>query len=373
MLSLSVAASPDPDGVDRLAPDFVRVSLLVAGPGRELFSCAGHACLRLECPTYDLDYCFSYESERISDRVTAFFRGKLTMGLFAIKTPEFLLEYGKGGRGVMQYELELPPDSKQRLWRLMDSLAEKGANLPYDYMKRGCALSVMECLRKSLAGHSFEVDPWPPQLSGTWREISYARIASHSPWTALALHLIIGTAIDQAFPKMHKVIMPDDLLEVLRAAKVDGKPVAAGEGVELLPQTLDVSPPPIRPIAVALVFLAIALANMKMKNRFVDWAFLALQSSIGIFLVFLVFFSSLPATEWNWNIVVFNPLPLAFWRWRRWWALPYAAVVAIWAGFMVFWPHSLTDPALIVLAISLAVAILRFVPSLRYGTRCVQK
>lgn len=373
MLSLSVAASPDPDGVDRLAPDFVRVSLLVAGPGRELFTCAGHAFLRLECPTYDLDYCFSYESERISDKLTAFFRGKLTMGLFAIKTPEFLSEYGKGGRGVMQYELELPPDSKQRLWRLMDSLAEKGANLPYDYMKRGCAQSVMECLRESLAGHRFEVEAWPPQLIGTWREITCARVRPHSPWNILALELIVGTAADRSLPEIRKIIMPDDLLEVLHAAKVDGKPVAAGEGVELLPQTLDVSPPPIRPIAVALVFLAIALANMKMKNRFVDWAFLALQSSIGIFLVFLVFFSSLPATEWNWNIVVFNPLPLAFWRWRRWWALPYAAVVAIWAGFMVFWPHSLTDPALIVLAISLAVAILRFVPSLRYGTRCVQK
>ena len=142
--------------------------------------------------------------------------------------------------------------------------------------------------------------------------------------------------------------------------------MAAGEGVELLPQTLDVSPPPIRPIAVALVFLAIALANIRIRSHIVEYAFLAIQSSIGCFLVFLVFFSSLPATEWNWNIVVFNPLPLVLWRWRRWWALPYAAVVAIWAGFMVFWPHSLTDPVLIVLATSFAVAILRFVPSLRY-------
>ncbi len=365
MLSLSVAASPDPDGVDRLAPDFVRVSLLVAGPGRELFTCAGHACLRLECPTYDLDYCFSYESEKISDRVAKFFGGRLTMGLFAIKTPEFLDEYRKGGRGVRQYPLELPPDAKQRLWRIMDGLAEKGAELPYDYTKRGCAQSVMECLRESLAGHRFEVEAWPPQLTGTWREITCARVRPHSPWNILALELIVGTAADRSLPEIRKIIMPEDLLEVLRAAKVDGKNVAGGDGVELLPQTLDVSPPPVRPLAVALVFLAVALANMKLKNGFVDWAFLALQSSIGFFLVFLVFFSSLPATEWNWNIVVFNPLPLVLWRWRRWWALPFAAVVAIWAVFMVFWPHSLTDPALIVLAISFAVAILRFVPSPR--------
>ena len=349
----------DPDGVDRLAPGFVRASLLVAGPGDELFSCAGHACLRLECPTYNLDYCFSYESERISDRVAAFFLGRLTMGLFAVPTAEFLKEYREGGRGVVQYPLELPPDAKQRLWRIMDDLAAKGAELPYDYMKRGCSLSVMECLREALAGHRLAVDPWPKRLSGTWREITCARVAPRAPWKILALQLIVGTAADRELPEMRKVIMPDDLVDVLRAAKVDGAPVLAAEGAELLPQTLDVGPPPVRPTAVALLLLAVAIANIWAKSRVADWAFLVLQSAVGAFLAFLVFFSSLPATDWNWNIVPFNPLPLVLWRWRRFWSVPFAAVVAVWEASMLLSPHALTDPAFLVFAAAFCIVVCR--------------
>ena len=99
LLALAIAAvlpfvSPGgTNDVDRTDPNFVTASLLVFGPGEELFSCAGHACIRLECPTYRLDYCFSYESEPISAKVLTFFAGRLKMGMFAIPTQEFLKQY----------------------------------------------------------------------------------------------------------------------------------------------------------------------------------------------------------------------------------------------------------------------------------------
>ena len=53
------------DGVDRTDPNFATASLVIASPGEELFSCVGHAFIRLECPTFKLDYCFSDESENV--------------------------------------------------------------------------------------------------------------------------------------------------------------------------------------------------------------------------------------------------------------------------------------------------------------------
>ena len=50
------------DGIDRSDPNFVKASLLIMSPGDELYSCAGHSVLRLECPKFNLDYCFTYES-----------------------------------------------------------------------------------------------------------------------------------------------------------------------------------------------------------------------------------------------------------------------------------------------------------------------
>ena len=65
--------------------------------------------------------------------------------------------------------------------------------------------------------------------------------------------------------------------------------------------------------------------------------------------MYLVCFSSLPATTWNWLIVPFNLLPLVFWRWRRYWAWPFAAVLVAWEALMLLYPHQLTDWAYVVI------------------------
>ena len=41
------------DGIDRSDPNFVTASLLIMSPGNKLYSCAGHSCIRLECPAQD--------------------------------------------------------------------------------------------------------------------------------------------------------------------------------------------------------------------------------------------------------------------------------------------------------------------------------
>lgn len=69
------------DGVDRADPNFVKASLVVIGPGDEFFGCAGHSSLRLECPTFKLDNCFTCESEDVCGKVLTFFVGRLKMGV----------------------------------------------------------------------------------------------------------------------------------------------------------------------------------------------------------------------------------------------------------------------------------------------------
>ena len=50
------------DTIDRSAEDFVKVSLVIADPGALFSSVLGHACLRMQCPVFGLDACYSYES-----------------------------------------------------------------------------------------------------------------------------------------------------------------------------------------------------------------------------------------------------------------------------------------------------------------------
>ena len=346
------------DGIDRSDPNFVTASLLVMSPGDELYSCAGHSCIRLECPKFNLDYCFSYESEGVVDKIFTFFMGKLKMGMFAIPTADWLKMYKDIGRGITQYRLNLPPDAKQRLWKLLDGKVSEGANLSYDYLERGCAQSDLRILREALNPYSMAVSSWPEQYKQTRREFVDGFTASH-PWNRFFLHAICGAELDREVPNMQKIVVPSDLLGLLRIAKVNGSPIIDSEGVELLAAKPDVKPSFFSPAVASGVVVVLAAVNWFLKVHCLDWLLLAIQSLAGFFFSYLVFASNLTATDWNWLIVPFNLLPLIFWRWRQKWALWFAAVLVLWEIGMIAYPHRLTDPAYLVLVAAYIVMYAR--------------
>ena len=363
------------DGIDRTDPNFVTASLLVMSPGNELYSCAGHSCIRLECPKFNLDYCFSYESEGVTDKIFTFFMGKLKMGMFAIPTAEYLKLGRESGRGVMQYRLNLPPDAKQRLWKLLDEKVAEGPNLPYDYLERGCAQSDLAVLRKAAAsqGSSGLVVPseWAPVREGrpldrpfTRRECVDTFTSAPHPWNCFFLHAICGAELDREVSISKSIVVPSDLLSLLRASKIDGKPIIDSDGVELLPVnqggTRARATAIFTPLVVACVIAALATTNWFVKVKWLDRLFLAFQSLAGVFFTYLVAISNLTATSWNWLIVPFNLLPLAFWKWRKKWALWFASVLVLWEIGMIAAPHRLTDPAYLVLVGAYIVFYLKF-------------
>ena len=362
------------DGIDRTDPNFVKASLLIMSPGDELYSCAGHSCIRLECPKFNLDYCCSYESESVKDKIFTFFMGKLKMGMFAVPTAEWLKMYKDVGRGITQYRLNLPPDAKQRLWRLMDEKVAEGPNLPYDYLERGCAQSDLAVLRKAAAsqGSSGLVIPseWAPVREGrplnrpfTRRECVDTFTSAPNPWNCFFLHAICGAELDREVSISESIVVPSDLLSLLRASRIDGKPIIDGEGVELLPVNQGGARPCataiFTPLVVACVIAALVTTNWFVKVKWLDRLFLAFQSLAGAFFTYLVVFSNLTATDWNWLIVPFNLLPLVFWKWRQKWALWFAGMLVLWEIGMIAYPHRLTDPAHLVLVFAYIVMYAR--------------
>ena len=355
------------DSIDRSDPNFVTASLLMAGPGNELFSRAGHAFIRLECPKFKLDYCFSYESESVKNRVLTFFAGKLKMGLFAIPTDEFLKLYTQSGRGVRQYKLNLLPDVKQRLWKLLDQKAGEGANLPYDYVNRGCAWSVVHILQEALKPVQMEVGPWPEKFEKSRREIAEIALVDH-PWTRVFLQTFIGSELDSLKSSLEKVVMPVDLLDFLKRTRVYGTPLISDVGTEMLPRTCsDESPVPVSPVGAACLLVLLAVLFFVTGKWYVAVPLWGLQFILGVFVGYLVCWSNLPCTCWNWLIIPFNILPFVFWKWRAKWALGFVLLLAAWEIFMLCAPHRLTDPAYLVLVPGYMLLYLRFSPRVAKG------
>ena len=227
------------DTIDRLAPDFVLVSLCVADPTdqtQDYLGITGHAFLRLQCPTFGLDYCFSYESEKIKGQLWDYITGKLKMGMFGIHTEEYIQDYQIWQRAVHEYRINMPPDAEQRLWEQMDNHMLNEKDMQMNLVKFGCANTLLRYVEQALAPTQIEYN-WPEKFYNLSAiEIAEEHLECY-PWTLLGMRLTAGMEYDQLTTPKQKVIFPTDLLEVWSNATINGEPMLAyiGDLVEAEP------------------------------------------------------------------------------------------------------------------------------------------
>jgi hypothetical protein len=241
--SLSVAernaAQGFNDTIDRLAPDFVLVSLCVADPtdqSQDYLGIAGHAFLRLQCPIFGLDYCFSYESERIKGQLWDYITGKLKMGMYAIPTNEYIEDYRVWKRAVHEYRINMPADAEQRLWEQMDNHMMSEKEMQMNLVKFGCANTLLRYVERALSPAQITY-VWPEKfLNMSAMEIAEEQLENY-PWILLGLRLTAGKEYAQLTTPKQKVMFPTDLLEVWSVATVNEEPMLeyVGDLVEAEP------------------------------------------------------------------------------------------------------------------------------------------
>lgn len=335
--------------------DFVRASVVITAPGTELYACTGHAFFRMQCPSHDMDYCFSYESEPVRHRVLTFLSGNLRMGMTVLPTGEFLEQYAEEQRGVWEYPLNLPIEVKQELWRALDNHVDEGMELPYDYLERGCAVSVFHILQEALGSRRLVYGALPPQFTLTRRELLSSQL-DHAPWSRLTINILTNGSANEEVPDTEKCITPRSLIDMLQATSLNGTPLLGTACMELVSPGRSTGTVFCTPMAVGVLIMILTLVCVVIGKPWMLYFLTCLQTLLGILNVYLIFFSSLCATEWSWLLIPFNPLPVLFWKWRKIWEVPFSMLIAVWCVAMVLAPHSLTDPALIVIAMALSGA-----------------
>jgi len=342
-------------------PGFVEAYLLVVQPGGALYSSVGHAVLRLKCAEHGLDYCFSYESEDVRERVLAFLSGRLKMGMFAIKTEACLSSYRADRRGVRQYRLNLPEAVKCRLWKNLDGKVAEGVALPYDYLRRGCAQAVLCSLQEATRPLPWAFGAWPEKYRGSRRRLFCDAMKDYR-WNLFFAQSIGGTEVDADLPPERKVVIPADLLEVLRNAKVNGVTVIDDQGEDIVQPFPAASSAFFSPVVAAMMFFLVVLASVVFRWRAMRFVVLAVYGAFAAFYTYLIGVSSLPATSWHWLGVPFNLLPLVLWKWRRRWSLPFCVVLLGWEAFALFSPQPVTDPAFCLVVAAYLVYFAQFMP-----------
>ena len=215
------------DTIDRLAPDFVQVSLCIADPtdmAQDYLGITGHAFLRLQCPTFGLDYCFSYESEKIKGQLWDYLTGKLKMGMFAIPTNEYIEDYRVWQRAVHEYHINMPPEAEQRLWEQMDNHLLAEQEMQMDLIKFGCTNTLLRYVERALLPDTIAYD-WPEKFyTLSAMEIAEEHLENY-PWMTLLLRLTTSDEINRLKTLKKKVLFPMDLLEVWSKSTINGEPL----------------------------------------------------------------------------------------------------------------------------------------------------
>ena len=349
------------DNVDRTAEDFVIASLLVADPGTVMYSVLGHACIRLQCPAFGMDYCFSYESESVKNRVLDFLAGKLMMGLFAIPVEEYCALYRNDGRGVYEYTLNLPIDAKRELWRILDEKIAEGNSLPYDYYHRGCAITIVDFVKEALGDLEIVYDKSLYEQTFNAREI-WIDGTQKALWVRFVALFIAGGETSVPLSGEKQLIIPTDLVHAWQKATVNGEPLLASEPIVLVEGKPQVNDGWFTPMVLAIILLVLSILNLWVDYPYFDWLMLAVQTLIGCGMTYLIVFSDLCCTSWNWLIIPFNPLPIICWKWRKYWALPYAGILVVWCVTMTavtIFGHVLVDWSHILMVLSCAIVLLK--------------
>lgn len=344
---------PEPN---RMAEEFVFVSLCIADPTTwqdDVLGTLGHAFLRLQCPFYNLDFCFSYEGENVNDNLQRYLAGNTKMGMFAVPTYNYLEDYRKWNRSVHEYSLNLPPEVETRLWQIMDNHLTKGISLTQDMNRYGCAITVVRFVKQAL--DSIPIQYAPSELDElTRREIGYRSLAS-TPWLRLVNMVFTDSRYDRECPIDEKLIVPADLAEVWQNASVEGKTLTQYKTDLVAGEPLKEHKTILTPIVVAILVLIISLALAFIDFKYFDWLMLGVQVVVGLVLIYLWVVMLKFSVSAYIIMVLFNPLPAICWKWRRYWSLPYAVVLLIGVIVLALYPHMLVDPALLIFALAYVV------------------
>ncbi len=360
LTATSMAADYDPlfgDTIDRSADDFVLVSLCVADPTDwhdDVLGVTGHAFLRLQCPVFELDYCFSYEGENVNDNFLRYLSGKTKMGMFAVPTEDYLQDYHKWNRSVHEYHLCLPPQVEQRLWEIMDNHLTRGIVLRQDLNKYGCAITVVRYVKKALNGipivyaHDTELE------SMTRRQIAYRSLQYH-PWIRLFSMFLIDDSFNDNSPLDEKLFVPKDLARVWQQATLEGKPFATYKGDLVAGAAESEQKVLFSPLLIAVIILLLTLCFAFTNYKFWDWTLLAFLAIVSLAFIILLITAVDFGSSAYLLLFLLNPLPVLLWHWRNYWGIVYGFVLLVGVVVLALLPHMLVDHSVLVLALSYVV------------------
>ncbi|MBQ9362514.1 MAG: DUF4105 domain-containing protein [Bacteroidaceae bacterium] len=295
-------------------PTDVYAYYVVVTPGNTFTSMLGHAAIRMECPSAGLDYCFTIKSPEIGNEFVAMTLRTLRAGLVPEKTAQFYHDYESEGRKVTEYKLNLTIDEVRHLWKLLDGYVAQGLYRKLDYIHHGCAQEMASMIFAAVPERGLDVDAIANELLPykNRRQI-LARYMNPCWWKGFIGHSLYGGSPDEPVTGANKLIMPLDVVAALQKAKILQTTTALSLTPPIEGRFRGGSVEGFSPFRFAVLFLLLCLVPW--STPLTHYTLWTLHFLVGLSLVWIVFVSKTPGTEWNWFLIPFCPLPFLLLHW----------------------------------------------------------
>ena len=289
-----------------------KISILTCKSGDQLYSTFGHTAIRIFNPESNLDHVYNYGlfSFDTPNFYIKFMRGQLPYLLGATKMHYFLEEYQLDKRTVLEQDLILDNDQKQKIIKfLIENAKPENRAYKYDFFFDNCATRVVDVYE--LVGNvSYSNDI----KKVTFRDLLKENL-QNLVWSDFGIDLVIGARADKVTNRRDQMFLPQYVMENLASAsKSSTQKLATSPRIILDFEELDAKRKGKStnwPLILMSILLCVTLfLNFSSANyaRYFNTTLLIISGILGLFLLFMWFGTDHGATRDNWNILWLNPL-----------------------------------------------------------------
>lgn len=323
LLSLKTVAGESVQG----GLDSVRISLLTCGPGNEVWSYYGHTAIRVEDIRSGNDVAINYGmfSFRQEYFVLRFVFGRTDYSMGIMPMADFLTEYSREGRWVLQQNLNLTQEDKLAILQAVyENSLPQNVSYRYNYFYDNCTTRARDILVDNISGTVKYADK--KDTGVTYRSMIHQWNGGHR-WARFGNDLLLGVKADFKTDGKARQFLPDSLRRDFDNAVVvdasgnvrklvSGKTVlidspVRSDGAGQASPAFFIGTPDKFFAAVFFVVLLFTGYELRKKRKvwLLDFLLLLISGAAGMVLLAMVF-SCHPTVNVNFQILVLNPLSL---------------------------------------------------------------
>ncbi|MFL9831984.1 DUF4105 domain-containing protein [Flavobacterium sp. ST-87] len=274
-------------------------SVITCGTGNESYSLFGHTAIRIKDSVNFVDAVYNYGAFDFStpNFVPKFAKGDLQYFAVVNRYTDFISQYAYDRRSVEEQELQIPLELKQQLFEnLNTSLASGESHYTYKFIDKNCTSMVVDLINKTL-GNIVITKKTDTEL--TYRTILYPYF-NHHFYEKLGTSIIFGTKVDEPGTKL---FLPIELQKSLAVTTYKNKALAPENKTILNFE-------PSHPfswwnnIYTYLIFTALLVI---LNKRMIHLSFFTIMGFLGLFFIFMGFYSNHLELANNYNVLLFNP------------------------------------------------------------------